>query len=336
MLLSNCSFTETDLMEEPKTNPIVPLKLSLIDTWEMSTVSALAWHPMQPIVAIAGWPTSSEQYLQLYDVQTGQELWSRRENVGGVVFAPDGDTLVVTPIYEAFVQIVGVDDGQILSVVESANCSGGEWLFFSEAEDTLLTGHGARHVNRETTLNRWQLKSGSCQQIDSLAGFLGYLDVNAEFDRVIVSYLAQDHHVFVKDLAAEIELCSLAGDFGVFVPFTNLFVISNDEKLIFYDTFSCQIVKEYAMDALLRGYIDFSPDGEIFVTAGEYLQLWSTATGILLFQEELPDNFSGSNSRPRLVFSPDGQYLLAVFSNLGADDINATIQIWQVLSAADD
>lgn len=336
-LMSTLNPTNASSHKEEETRPVPltsPPTLSLLTTWEMQTVSGVAWHPTNYVIAIAGWDTHHVGGIRLYDAQTGHELWFKEGISRGVAFTPDGNWIATTPFYEAYVQMLRVEDGRAVSSIDDNNCSAGHWLLFNTAGDTLLTGLGSGHINWETTLNLWNVQTGRCQKLEKRTGFLNFLDVNDDFSLAIVSIMMEERQVFIWDLEKETDVCNFPGDFGLFVPFEDQFVISRAESLSFYDGSSCQIIQELMIDSHpFRGYIDFSPDSKIFATAGEYLQLWDTSTGELLFQEKMSQKFFGSSSHPSLIFSPDGQYLLAVFSNLGDDgEINSTIQVWQVLA----
>jgi WD40 repeat protein len=277
-----------------------------------------------------GWDDRGVNGTRLYDAQTGVELWSKEDIPGGgLVFTPDGNLLATTNHFEARIQMLAVEDGRVVSNIVDPNCSAGDWLLFNTTGAALLTGRGSGHIDLETTLNLWDVATGRCQKLENRPGFLYFLDVNDDFSLVAMSIVEQDRQVYVWDLEERTDACHLPGDFGLFVPHTNQFVISNAEKLAFYDVSSCQLVKEYTIASPLDGYIAFTPDGERFATAGEYLQLWETATGELLFQEKLP-KFRNSSSNPGFIFSPNGEYLLAVFCIWGQLNCDAVIQVWQV------
>lgn len=303
--------------------------LVLLATREMYAINGVSWHPTTHILAIAGWETPAAHSIQLYDVQTEQLLWFKEVIPSGIAFTPDGNYIVNTPFNGSFVQTLVSENGDIDSEIASDNCKGGDWLFFDKTGGKLLIGRGARHINLETTINSWDIQKGVCIELDKRFGALNFLDVNEDFALVIMSFMMQDQHVIVRDLWRRVDICDLPGDFGLFVPLLNQFVISSDEKLAFYDALSCQKVDELLIDKPFRGYITFSPDGEMFATAGEYLQLRKTSTGELLFQEKLPDNYFGSSGSPSFDFSSDGGHLMGVFSTQGEN--KSVIQVWQVL-----
>lgn len=329
--------TNTRLHEEieiPPISPAPPATFSLLTTWEMQTTEAIAWHPTNPVVAISGWDSRHIYGIRLYDAQTGAEWWSNEEGPnGGLAFTPDGNLLVTASAYEARVQMLATEDGHVVSTIGDANCSAGDLLHFNTTGDALLTGLGSGHIDWETTLNLWDVPRGRCQTLENRPGLLHFLDVNDDFSLVIMSTTGQNRQVYVWDLEKRIDVCQLPGRFGLFAPHTNQFVISNTEKLTFYDVSSCQIVKEFVIDPPLRGYIAFTPGGELFAVAGEYLQLWETDTGELLSQEKLPDEFFGSGNHPSFAFNHDGNYLLAAFQTPPTNDVgNTVIQVWQVIT----
>lgn len=303
--------------------------LSLLATREMYAINGVSWHPINHIFAIAGWETPTAHSIQLYDVQTKQVVWFKEDIPSSIVFAPDGNFIASTPFNGSYIQTLVSENGHVTSETTSGNCKGGEWLFFNKTGAKLLIGRGARHINLETTINLWDIQTGTCIELDKRFGTLNFLDVNEDFSLVIMSFMMQDRRVFVWDIRRKVDVCNLPGDFGLFVPHLNQFIISNEEKLTFYDASLCQKVGEHLINTPFRGYITFSPNGEMFATAGEYLQLWETSTGELLFQEKLPDNFFGSSSRPSFDFSSDGNYLLTVFSSQGEN--KSVIQVWQIL-----
>jgi WD40 repeat protein len=311
----------------------VPLPaLSLITEWEMQTVSAVSWHSSDQIIAISGWDLRGIYGIRLYDVLTGVELWSREDfPSGSIAFTPDGNLIAQMPHYEARVQLLAVNNGNVVSNVVDLNCSTGDWLQFNSSGDSLLTGWGYGHIDWETTLNLWDMPTGQCQALEKRSGLLHFLDVNDNFSLVIMSIVEPERQIYVYDFEKKVDVCKLPGHFGLFIPHTNQFVISNAEKIAFYDVSLCQVVKEFTIDPPLRGYISFNPSGRLFATAGEYLQLWETATGELLFQEKLPDEFFGSGNHPSFVFNRDGDYLLAVFQTPPINYVgNNIIQVWQV------
>jgi WD40 repeat protein len=305
--------------------------LSLLATRDVHAINGVSWHPINQVFAIASWETPTTHSIQLYDVQTEQVVWFKEEIPSAIAFTPDGNFIATAPFNGSYIQMLVSENGHIDSEITSDNCKGGEWLFLSKTGEKLLIGRGARHINLETTINLWDIQTGACIELDKRFGVLNFLDVNEDFDLAIMSFMMQDRQVFVRDIQREADVCNLPGDFGLFVPHLSQFVISNEEKLTFYDASSCQKVEEHLISTPFRGYIAFSPNGELFVSAGRYLQLWETGTGKLLFQEELPSDFFGSSSHPRIVFSPNGDYVLAVFSTEGENKGSDVIQIWQLL-----
>lgn len=305
--------------------------LSLLTAWEIKGVSGIAWHPTDPVVAIAGWDEFNVHHVRLYDIQIQQDLW-RKEIApgGGVAFTPDGSQIAITSFYDTQLKLLDTEDGHIVSEMETASCTSGDWLLFSTTGNTLLTAKGTGHINWKTKLNLWDMKAGSCQQLDEHAGFLSFVDVNDNFDRVIMSVMAQERSVYVWDLAEKKDVCNLPGDFGLFVPGTQQFIVSFKENLSFYDTLSCTVIRELMIAQPLLGYIAFSPDGKQFVTIEKQIQIWETATGRILSYNILPDDLVGASGHPTLIFSPDGKYLLINWITQGEG--TNVIQLWQVFN----
>ena len=330
VMLVNCNASESQPVLA--TNSATPLSLS--NTWKMRLVKALIWHPTNNLIAFAGTDEDEVRGTYLYDVQSGQKLYFIDNGslgaAGGIVFAPDGNSIATTSFYGGLIQMAKTANGAEVVNLVSDNCSAGHWLFFNPTGDALLTGLGSGHIDWKTTLNLWDIRTGSCQQLQKRPGFLGFLDVNDSFNHVLMSMMLQEQEIYLWDLDRQIDTCHLLGNFGLFVPLTNQFVVSNEDKLSFYDVSSCQMLQEFTIAPPFYGYVAFSPNGELFVTAGKNLQVWKSSTGELLFQEELPENFFGAHSHPSLVFSPNGQYLSGVFSVLKDDEVNAIIQVWQV------
>lgn len=332
------TLVETPYLDGIKTSVVdmqSPIKISLLTAWEMLTVNGVAWHPIDNFIAIAGWKTTDVNGIQVYDLQTLHEMWFKEGYSNGISFVPERDFVIGTSFYEPMIQFLRVEDGQVVSTMVNYDCTTGEWPVVNGNGNTILTGHGSGHINWETTINLWDTETGKCQKLGEQAGFLNFLDIDKDFNFVALSVLTQENEVSIWDIHEKKEVCNFSGKFGLFVPLnTSLIAVSDVETLSFYDLKSCQQVRELKIDAPYLGYMSFSPNGKYVVTANKYLQVWDVSTGELLFQTKLLDNLTPSNSRPRLIFSPDGNYLLAVFSTKGnkmkGDDL---IQVWQVVNS---
>lgn len=309
-----------------------PPTLSLITTWEMGIISATDWHPMRDVVVISGSDTNGVGGIRLYDIQTGDEIWFKESVPGGVTSAPEGELIAITPFYGAYVRILEPDKNSVVFDLESDNCSAGHWLQFDPKGKTIITGLGFGRIDWETIINVWDVQTGTCEQTARRSGMLTFLDVNDNFNYVAMSIYSEDHQVYIQDLGTGNDVCNLPGDFSLFVPSTNQFAVVNAAKLSFYEINSCQPVRDLMIDPPYDGYLTFSPNGEFFAVSNNFLQLWNTNTGEVLDQVQQPEKLFGSRSRPRLLFSPNGDYLLAIYSTLDNNDEKKTIiQIWDLL-----
>jgi WD40 repeat protein len=325
--------TSSDSIESTEKQDVSPT-LSLLATWEMRSAFATDWHPTRDVVAISGSDINGNRGAQIYDIQTGEKIWFRESGWAyALAFLSEGNSIAMTPFYEAHVQILDTERENVVSNMTSDDCSAGQWLQFNPGENKLLTGLGRGHqADWETTINMWDMQTGSCNQLDKRFGLLTFLDVSDDFNYVAMSIYFEDHQVYIRDLETGNDICNLSGDFSLFVPSTDQFVVVNAEKLSFYETDLCQPVRDLIIDPPHDGYFAFSPNGGIFATSGDYLQLWDTNTGKLLFQVKQPEKLFGSRSHPRLFFNPNGDYLLAVYATLDNNDEQiAVIQVWKLL-----
>lgn len=308
--------------------------LSLLTTWEMQGVTSASWHPLNDMIAVSGWDRNNTRGVWLYDIQTGEEVWFKENVPGGLAFAPDGMSIAITPFYEAHVQILAPEEGKVISDIEANNCSAGHWLQFDGEGKRLLTGLGYGHVDWETTINIWDVQTGKCKQLDRRSGLLTFLDIHNDFKYAAMSIYSNDHRVYIRNLEAEEDVCTVFGEFALFTPSTNQFVVINADQLSFYEVETCQPARNLVIEPPYDGYFAFSPNGEIFATSGNNkLQLWDTNTGKLLHHTNQPEKFFDSRSRYRLLFSPNGEYLLAVYAALDNNNEQiAVVQVWELLA----
>jgi WD40 repeat protein len=319
------------LKKHPEQAP-ASVTLSLLRTWELKTVSNITWHPRDPVIVIAGWDQPGAHYIRLYDIHVDQYLWEKATPARGGAITPDGNLLAHTISYDPQLQLLSIEDGHTIHSIDSDECTTGDWLLFNASGNRLLTGVGRGHINWETVLNLWDMQTNNCQRVNQFAGLLYFLDVNDDFSLVILSFMADQQYVSIWNLEKREDICKLPGSIGLFVPGTQQFIVSDADKLSFYDAFSCELLKESTIPPPHSDYIAFSSDGKLFVTAGEQLQLWETSTSDLLYYEDLPDDFVRGRGRgyPALIFNPDNKYLLAIFATRGME--TSIVQVWQVLN----
>lgn len=325
--------TSSDSIENMEKQGASPT-LSLLATWEMQSAFATDWHPIRDVIAISGSDINGNRGVQIYDIQTGDKTWFRERGWAyAMAFLSEGKSIAITPFYEARVQILDTEKDSVVSNMASDDCSAGQWLQFDPGENRLLTGLGRGYqADWETTINMWDMQTGSCRQLDRRFGLLTFLDISDDFNYVAMSIYFEDHQVYIRDLETGNDVCNLSADFSLFVPSTDQFVVVNAEKLSFYEIDSCQPVRDLMIDPPYDGYLAFSPNGEIFATTGNYLQLWDTNTGKLLVQVKQPEKLFGSRSNPRLLFNQDGDYLMVVYATLSNNDEQiVAIQVWELL-----
>lgn len=328
MSTNRASIEDTEM---PDTSPI----LSLLTTLEMQSAFAADWHPIRDVIAVSGSDINGNKGIHIYDIQTGDKIWFRESGWAyAIAFLSEGKSIAITPFYKTRVQILDTEKDSAVSNMVSDDCSAGQWLQFAPDENRLLTGLGRGYqADWETIINMWDMQTGNCKLLDKRSGLLTFLDASDDINYVAMSIYSEDHQVYIRDLETGNDVCNCQGDFSLFVPSTNQFVVVNSENLTFFEIDSCQPIKDLIIDQPYDGYFAFSPNGEIFATSGNnYLQLWDTSTGKLLHQVQQPEKLFGSRSHPRFLFSPNGDYLLAIYAALDNNGEQiAVVQVWKLL-----
>lgn len=307
------------------------LTMSLQKNLYTYAVDKVLFHPTKHIVLTAEWDNPNSYHIRLYNLSTNEYIWEQQTTPNkGMFINSDKGQIGISPLSLLKTQIWNIENGQMMFEIETGSCINGEHLLSSAYADELLIASLSGHINWETTLNLWNFKTNECKKIHQFRGFPVFLDVNKNFTKVLLSFIADNNYISLWDRETNKEVCQFLGDKGLFIPNTNQIVVSASDKLSFYNVSSCDLLREFPISGVYIGYIAISSNGEWIATAGEKLQLWDTTTGMLLFSEPLSKDFVthmaiGLSS---IAFDNQGKYLLTVF-RVRAKEQNV-IQVWRI------
>lgn len=312
-------------------SPPAKVYLSLVKTWKTDSITGIAWSPSSEKIVVSSAGENHVYKLSLYDIEMYQEQWLQ-EKVGatvGTIFTEDGNLLIEIHRFYGLLQLRRSVDGIVVREMEANNCSGGEILLLRQNENKLVVGNPALPRTESSNINLWDIQTGECKELLSFNGYLVSLNIDPEENLLLISSFYDDNQVFVWDIEKQAEICRVPGKYGIFAP-NGLMAVSEDQKLSLWVPDTCKIVQEFTIPSTYLGYIAFSPNGQIFATVGESLQIWEISTGKLLFQNQFSKNLTPSSNQKRLIFSPDGRFLIAIFSLTGENTPNNVVQLWEI------
>jgi WD40 repeat protein len=176
----------------------------------------------------------------------------------------------------------------------------------------------------------WDVEANQCKKIVQYHGDFDIFDINSSGSLLAYGSLIEDNSIIIWDVKKQVERCRVpAVDYGRFVSGQDTLAIFRDQKMVFFDTSTCQTTNELSFTTIGTN-LAFSLDGERFAVADESILVVDTDTGTTISKIPYPEDARPYNSKlmpSGIEFSPDGKYLLLAFST-GA--YSGRIQLWQI------
>jgi WD40 repeat protein len=314
-----------------KTSSTPSYELTLLTTWNETKISGIAWHPTRDVFLISAIKDDGSQELWSFDTINSQVLWSANTFSSNPAFTTDGKFIAETHWLQGFIRLRNSTSGNVVENLEADNCSGGNFAIGYTSDRTLITGKMALPQEEYSVINLWNLKTGKCQKILSFEGYLMFLNISTKSDLIVYGSYHKNNEIVVWNLAKQVELCRQEGVYGLFVPSKDVIAISESDKLGFWDLHTCTKTAEYDIDDHFSNYVDFNPGGNLLATVTEdRLQIRDAHSGQTLSEKRIPGNVSPSPNSPRLLFSPDGKFLIIVFSSKINDNQQNVLQLWRI------
>lgn len=330
---------EMSLVNNETTHTIhLPL---LLAEWDMGDIKETAWSPESNFFAVNYFShkeNKANNHLCLYEVSTFEKLWEEENSKSmSLRFTHDGKLLVEPHTFPPILSLRDRESGQLIKQLESDGtlCKGGGQLILpGSSENTFLVADTrdliGLNTNNVVSIMEWDIEANRCKKIIQYRGDFDIFDTNSGGTLLAYGGLIEDNSIIIWDIGQQEEICRVpAVDYGRFVPGKDIIAIFRDQKMLFFDTSTCQTINELSFTTIGTN-LAFSSDGERFAVANESILVVDTDTGTTLTKIPYPEDANPYNSKllsSGIEFSPDGKYLLLAFST-GA--YSGRIQLWQI------
>lgn len=313
----------------------------LLAEWDMGNIRDIAWSPKSDFFAVNYFSNKDDEanyHLCMYDISTLEKLWEEENSKSmNLSFTYDGKLLVEPHTFPPVLSLRDSESGQLINQLESdgTSCKGGGQLIlpgsskntFFVADTKDLIG---LNTNNVVNIMKWDIEANRCTKVIQYRGDFDIFDINSTDTLLAYGSLIEDDSIIIWDIEKQEEICRVPiVDHGSFVPGQDTLAIFRDQKMLFFDTSTCQIINELAFTTIGTN-LAFSSDGERFAIANESIMVVDTDTGTTLTKIPYPEDATPYNSKllpSGIEFSPDGKYLLLAFST-GA--YSGRIQLWQI------
>ena len=264
----------------------------------------------------------------IWEVSTGQNLFTIGPNIEILTYSPDGRYLVSESI-EGFVQVWDAQNGERKSAANSSNGSIPYTIAFKPDGSMFATSK----LSGQVVL--WNFSSGAIQESMSLLGHT---------DRVTgVAFGPDGKKLYSNGVNGEIRIWDVSpagnSEFGAILKddvndsqmmndATSMVTVGDDGTLRLWDTSTWDELISIQAHATRINAVDISPDGNFLATAADdgYIKIWETNTWQEVHQiaAHIVDEFSVYTGAFDVEFSRDGLKLVSV----GWTD--SLVKIWDV------
>ena len=248
----------------------------------------------------------------------------------------DGEFLVEINTFAPVFSVRDIKNGEILRQFGlDTDCrGGGQIILRKDGGDTFLSVNWLDMVglysNNTVIIQEWDLENEECGKLIQYQGNFDLFDIQSDGSKLVYGGVGRENEVVVYDLLTQSELCrGPSADYRQVCSPTGLLVIFKDGKMIFLDSQSCQVLREFIIKTSGTN-LAFSDDGKMFAAANDGIHIYDTGSGELLAEILLAEDVSVYDQKlfhTGLAFSPDGHYLLMALST-GA--YTGKVQLWQV------
>lgn len=351
---SSFTVTPTYVKEDPSqetTTPVAQIKLEKLHEW----------HYLNQYADNARWAPHGDQFVvsffdtvKMFNVNTFQEIWSIPSKAPAYSASAPTFSLNGRRLY-LYVRLRGPQEydsqtGELLTEVVS-NYQDPCLLNDANGAVISLDGHTLFlnvEDNREkqvdfTEVQKWDVSSQQCEVYGKLEGHARSIDISSDGKFLSASTgkntsvsnnsISEDGEIIIWNMDTGERICSIHnnGAFARFNPLESRLLVPNPSlnKLSYWDIKTCSIAQDIIGQT---SYYDFtfSPDGKIIaIWDSGSISLLDADSGVLLKEIKDPslENAPLNYLQSRLIFSPDGRYLLSVLNH---DPLEVTVILWNI------